>query len=479
MRAPRQGQVDVELVETVDDGLAPEAGPGPDWRELARRVPRRTWAVVAGVVALAVALVGAVEWRADRVQAARLAGTEGLTVSLAGPLTEVWRAPREGVVGIVGDVAVLHGGTSQGVLGIDVRAGGTRWEQEVGGAGWCWLERLGPEDRTGLWGAPRGRFEAGEAVLACSDPRGAGVEEPRAEVTVVDPVTGYVVRRFEIAGPGSTSAVDDGVATIGLDGDDRVVASRWDLLTGRLTWEYTGPRVEQGSQGVRISSDARTMTLASGQVSVTLDASTGDVVDTAGGARPVVQELDRLRLADGGLAVSTTIGEERLEVVVQDEDGQQRFVTSGYALRPVADDGSAPGTLLLTSPKRPGVMAVDARTGDELWRSRVPSWQVAVLAGLVVLRDDQRFLALDARTGETVWTHDDRPPATGGGLLTDGRVLLTLVRDDGGTDLLARSAETGREVWRAPAPTAEGYLERLPDGRVLVVGSGETVVLAP
>ncbi|WP_258724685.1 PQQ-binding-like beta-propeller repeat protein [Cellulomonas sp. NS3] len=482
MRAPRQGQVDVELVETVGDDVAPEAEPGADWRELVRRVPGRAWAVTATVVALGVGVVGAVEWRADRAQAARLAGTDGLTVSLAEPLAEVWRAPRQGVVGVVGDVAVLHGGTNQGVLGVGVRDGETRWEQPVGGAGWCWLERLGPDDRRfGPWSAPPARLEAGEAVLGCADSRSGGIDEQGTEVTVLDPAEGGVLRRFEVSGPGtgSTSDVDDGVASLGLDDEGRVVAGRWDLLTGERTWAYVGPRVDLDSQGVGSSISGDTMTVASGAVSVTLDAWTGEVVGTEGSTRPVVQELDRLPLADGGVAVSTAIGEERFEIVVQDEDGEQRFLTGGYALRPVADDGSAPQTLLLSSPKRPGIMAVDARTGDELWRSRVSSWQVAVLAGLVILRDEQRLTALDARTGATVWTREDPAPETGVRFVTDGRVLLMPVRGDGGTDLLARVAETGRELWRAPAPVAEGYLEALPDGRVLVIGSGETVVLAP
>ncbi|MGW6131168.1 outer membrane protein assembly factor BamB family protein [Cellulomonas sp. NPDC055163] len=483
MRAPRQGQVDVELVEIVGDDAVPEAEPGADWRELLRRVPGRAWAVTAVVVALVVGVVGAVEWRADRAQAARLAATDGLTVSLAEPLAEVWRAPRQGVLGVVGDVAVLHGGTNQGVIGVGVRDGEARWEQGVGGAGWCWLERLGPDGRrVGPWGPAPARTEPGEAVLGCTDSRGGGIDEQGTEVTVLDPVGGDVLRQFALSGPGtgSTSEVDDGVATLGLDGEGRVVGRRWDLLTGALAWEFVGPRVEQGSQGVRTSVGEDTMTLASGQVSVTLDAATGEVVDTAGGGRPAVQELDRLRMPDGGVAISTAVGEERLEVVVQDEDGQQRFTASGYALRPVADDGSAPQALLLSSSGRPGVMAVDARTGDELWRSRVSSWQVAVLDGLVVLRDEQRTTAVDARSGATVWSHDDPAPPTGVSLLTDGRVLLTPVRGgDGSTDLVARVVETGREVWRAPAPVAEGSLERLPDGRVLVVGSGETVVLAP
>lgn len=496
MRAPRQGQVDVELVETVGDDAVPAAEPGADWRELVRRVPARTWAVTAVVVALLVGTVGAVEWRADRAQAARLAETEGLTVSLAEPLAEVWRVPREGVVGVVGDVAVLHGAASLGVLGVGVRGGETRWEQPAGGSGWCWLERVGRDERrVGPWGAALARIEPGEAVLACADSRYSGSGEQSTDVTVVDPVTGGVLRELAMSGPGtgSTSEVDDGVATLGLDEEGRVVGSRWDLFTGERTWEYLGPRVDLDSQGVSTSTSGDRMTLASGGVSVTLDVWTGEVVGTEGSTRPVVQELDRLQLADGGVAVSSVIGEERLELVVQDEDGQQRFLAGGYALRPLVDDGSAPQTLLLSSPKRPGIMAVDVRTGDELWRSRVSSWQVAVLAGLVVARDEQRITALDARTGVTVWTREDPAPATGTRFLTDGRVLLTLVRSssssssgsdgDGGsgrgTDLVARVAETGKELWRAPAPVAEGYLEVLPDGRVLVLGEGETVALAP
>ncbi|GEA87774.1 PQQ-binding-like beta-propeller repeat protein [Cellulomonas cellasea] len=481
MRAPRQGQVDVELVETVGDAEVPAAEPGADWRELLRGVPARAWVAAAAVVALVAGVVVAVEWRADRAQAARIARTDGLTASLAEPLQELWRVPREGAVGVVGDVLVLYGGPGQGVLGVGTDDGVTRWEQPVGGSGWCWVERVGAEDeRATVWSGGIRQHEPGTAVLACSDTLGGGIDDlSRTEVTVMDPERGDVLRRVDLGSTGSTAEVDDGVAVLGVDGEDRVVGSRWDILTGERVWEYVGPRVDQDSSGTATSHDGSTMTLRVGEVSVTLDLRTGRAVDTAGGGRPVTQELDRLPLADGGIAVSTAVDDERHEVVVHDEDGGLRFTTAGHALRPVADDGSAPRTLLLVSAKRPGIMAVDARTGDELWRSSISSWQVAVLAGLVVLRDQQVLTAVDARTGVTVWEHDDTAPRTGVSLLTDGRRLLTPVQVDGRTHLLTRDVETGREVWRAPAPGADGYLDRLPDGRVLVVGRGETVVLAP
>jgi hypothetical protein len=473
VRAPRQGQLDVEIVETDDEHPPPEVEPGPDWRELLRRVRGRTWAVAAGVVALAIAVTGFVGWLGDRAQTDRLTRTEGLTASLGEPLREVWRAPADEVLGVVGDMVVLRSG--ERVAGVGAADGRTRWEHVTTGSGVCWLAHEHRGGPLGTVGGPVTEVDPGAAVLACPD---SPVEGSTA-VDVLDLVSGELVRRVELPGARNAVEVGDGVATFEVDEGGQLVGRRWSLLTGEPVWEHRGARVTWDVQTITRTSDDERMTLDVDGVSLTLDLRTGEPVAAAPDGGPAPQVLDRLTLPDGGTAVSTAVADGRVELVVSDADGDQRFSTAGYAVTPVVDDGTAPGTLLIHSAGREGVMALDPRTGDELWRSAETTHHLAVLSGRVVLRGEERIMAVDARTGETVWTHEAPAPASGASLVTDGRVVLTLALVDGDPLLQARDAQTGEEVWQAPAPLVGGSLRVLPDGRVLVAGSDETVVLAP
>ncbi|MFS0702609.1 PQQ-binding-like beta-propeller repeat protein [Cellulomonas sp. 179-A 4D5 NHS] len=493
MRAPGRGQVDVELVEAVG-AAAPAVERGADWRELVRRVPRRAWTVVAGVVVLTLGAGGFVEWRAERAQTSRLERIEGLTGSLAAPLTDVWEAPGEGVIGIIGDVLVLYGPEGEGVLGVGLDDGAPRWERSPGGSFGCWFVRGDGGTRAGWWQGPVDVLEPGSAVLACVDSvpfegvsfpnvvtgsGGASALGPQSEVSVLDPASGAILRRLVLPGSGHPTQIEDSVVAVGLDAEDRLVGSRWSLLTGELAWEYTGPNVGRVA-GVSMWSDTETMTWEAGDVSVTLDSRTGDAIDPPSEGEPGESELDRFTLPDGGTAVSSVIDGTGVELTVTDADGTPRFTTTGHAFEPLVDDGTAPHTMLVQPSGGAGIMAVDARTGEDLWRSATPRWaSPVVLAGRVVLREKDRVAAVDVHTGETVWEHDDHEPDAGGGLVTDGRTVLILARVDGQTSLVARDVETGEQLWRIPSPVDAGALQPLRDGRVLLSGSRRTVLLAP
>ncbi|WP_258725868.1 PQQ-binding-like beta-propeller repeat protein [Cellulomonas sp. NS3] len=412
-----------------------------------------------------------------------------MTGSLAVPWSEVWRAPREGVVGVIGDVLVLNDRQGGGVLGVGLDDGATRWEHPAGGTFGCWFVLHDGGTRDGRRLGPVNVLEPGSAVLACLDAipfEGASFPNvltgsdtslasgPQSEISVLDPVSGALVRHLVLPGSGHPTEIDDGVVTMGLDGQGRLVGSRWSLRTGERAWEYTGPHVGRVG-GVSLYSGSETMTWEAGEVSVTLDLRTGKETDPASGTD--TPELDRFTLPDGGTAVTSAI-DERVELVVADGDGTRRFTTAAHAIHPAVDDGSAARTLLVQPSEHDGIMAIDSRTGDELWSW--PTWaSPVVLAGRVVLRDQDRIIAVDDRTGATVWEHDQLAPESGGSIVTDGRVVLTQSREDAQSFLVARDVETGEQVWRIPSTLDGGRAQPLPDGRVLLSGSGQTALLGP
>ena len=128
------------------------------------------------------------------------------------------------------------------------------------------------------------------------------------------------------------------------------------------------------------------------------------------------------------------------------------------------------------------VFAVDARTGEELWRydpqvDRSTGWKACcdvvnrgvamyegkIFAGII----DGRLVALDAATGEEVWsiiTVDQSKPMTitGAPRIAEGKVLI----GNGGAELGARgyvtayNADDGSEAWRfwvVPGNPADGF----------------------
>lgn len=108
------------------------------------------------------------------------------------------------------------------------------------------------------------------------------------------------------------------------------------------------------------------------------------------------------------------------------------------------------------------VFALDAATGDELWRyeRRLPEGQALspkramALYGdkLYVPTSDAHIVAIDVKTGRVAW---DRPVGqgfriTGGPLVANGVVMQGLVgaQAPGGSHITALDAETGEELWR-------------------------------
>jgi alcohol dehydrogenase (cytochrome c) len=148
-------------------------------------------------------------------------------------------------------------------------------------------------------------------------------------------------------------------------------------------------------------------------------------------------------------------------------------VTGGHESPPVVNDGvmfiTTPGNLLY---------ALDAKTGDLLWRYRhnLPQGRIAfhdTNRGVALFGDkvymatlDARVVALDARTGEVVW---DTPVAdnsegyymTMAPLTARGKVMVGVSGGELGIRgfVVALDTETGEEVWKTftvPGPGEPG-----------------------
>ncbi|MFC4552919.1 MULTISPECIES: PQQ-binding-like beta-propeller repeat protein [Halorussus] len=100
------------------------------------------------------------------------------------------------------------------------------------------------------------------------------------------------------------------------------------------------------------------------------------------------------------------------------------------------------------------VFGVDPATGRERWRLEFPDlfgmWQLSAAGGVVYVpffADDGGLVALDVRTGEELWRRPARangPPSVAG-----GRLFLPLEGANGEANFLAAfDAETGERLWR-------------------------------
>ena len=144
-------------------------------------------------------------------------------------------------------------------------------------------------------------------------------------------------------------------------------------------------------------------------------------------------------------------------------------VMGGHEGAPIVNDGM----MFVTTPRNQ-VLAVDARTGDLLWR-----YAHELPEGLVAFHDtnrgvalwgnrvytatlDARVVALDARTGAVAWSTAVEDNSRGyymtlAPLAADGKIMVGVSGGELGIRgfVVALDAETGAEVWRTytiPAP---------------------------
>ncbi|WP_254762331.1 PQQ-binding-like beta-propeller repeat protein [Natrinema marinum] len=160
------------------------------------------------------------------------------------------------------------------------------------------------------------------------------------------------------------------------------------------------------------------------------------------------------------------------------------------------------------------VRALDPATGDEEWRTDLPAGLESALTlseGRLYAGHEAGLTALEAETGERLWTHETESPVVGRPAVADGREYdrsratrsplsesvaaadADLLEDDrqepdqrwiderafaGTADgtVFALEAETGEEVWTAPAAGAVATGPTVADDRVYVADDAGTLL---
>lgn len=153
--------------------------------------------------------------------------------------------------------------------------------------------------------------------------------------------------------------------------------------------------------------------------------------------------------------------------------------------RPLPRFAGGPGVgdgLVVVGSLEGDVIALDAATGTEKWRAKVPNEVIsapAVAQNLVFVRsNDGRVSAFDAATGERRWFHEQEGPTLsvrGNAAITTGPGVLFVGNDDG--TLIALSMQDGRPLWEQTVGAPEGRteLERMADVDAAPVLEGTTL----
>ncbi|ADG72985.1 hypothetical protein Cfla_0065 [Cellulomonas flavigena DSM 20109] len=456
---------DVELVE--DDGspagAPPAGGPGRgDAHDGPGRTRRRAWvvgaALVAALVAAGAVAQGVVTSR-ERERIAAVAGRPGVVGLLDGPV-RVLDERRDDT--LLYDSAAASGGLVVAVQeqldgrevarAVDPVTGTTAWETElVTGRGLT--EVPGGEVLTSR-GACRALGAGAAQVVCLADDAvslvGRGTLTQQAPTTtrvvVLDARDGSVVTDLsDAAGEPLTSralaVLDDLVVLAGTGGGEARVRAL--TADGTVAWDVAFPVTTTTAFGstveLHVTTDAVAL-ISSGPLRL-LDAtgtvrrevplaSADGVVGTAGDAVVV-------STADGGTLLARPAGVERVP---------------GAFLRPTVDAPAAPGLVLTAQDATLHAWRPD---GTAVWsvEQRVTDGGAALLPGHVLVGSGTQVLALDAATGGELWRTSGLLPQSG--LVTDGRHLLALapLRDDSRPQVVAAlDLADGDVAWRVELP---------------------------
>ena len=440
--------------------------------------------VVAAVVVAALVGYQALLDQRERTAVARFAAVPGVVLPVDSDVQVLWR-PTPAQSDLVQDglesdgafvgLSVADDG-SQAVIAVDQRTGDVRWStpvaapdatraQSIDGrdAGRCAMAST--EQVVCLVGSGPRRVEA------ATSPDVGATTTPR--VVVVDTRDGRVVADHAAAAATSIALLP-GLAVLGAPGAD---VTAQDLLTGEVRWRYAPPGAGADLSQAAFSSSAQVFS-AGDLVGVTnpgwsvglLNAS-GELVRTP---IPAVAGY-RYDAVTGRLALlSTTQSGQFSSTLVA--VGRDDVDLTGTYLDVAVDDGSVPD-LVLTSDG--SLRGWDARTGASRWTSdETATGSALVLRGRVYVPTMTGTVALDARTGEIVWRSIVTPGHVPGSLATDGTELVVADQPVAGTDrseLVALDLDDGHARWHVPMP--DGVRSSSSVDRVLLGLTADGVVV--
>ena len=463
----RTGMEAVELVER-DDAPAPPADATPRRRSLRR--------LLVPVLVVVVALVGVqavVEMR-ERAVVAALAQVDGVVRPVdedvrilwtldAGTQWAPWSGPTGGV--IVGLQRDSDG--SQALVAVDELTGERRWTTPLPDAhvdhaqdgfspvGGCLAE---PED------GRRIVCLVTDAYLAFREAENVLVPSEASRIVVADRADGSIVADRGVPGAVAFTVLPGAVAVAVPRADGALVVTASDLLTSRERWRSVVPAAEaQPDDGGFVDRSTELLRTDDGLAVVTagrritlLDADSGTartVVDASNGfvADPRLGIVAASSQDDEGKETTTLVG------------GGPDLVLPGRLAQVSADDGSL-GDVVLAAGSR--IRAYDRSTGRELWDVGHGLSGAAVVArGRVYLSTPDGVVAIDGRTGTELWRAPVLTGRTMGDLVTDGRHLLSAQQrpDEPGTvtalndwpgvgELVAYRFDDGGEDWRVDLP---------------------------
>jgi outer membrane protein assembly factor BamB len=128
------------------------------------------------------------------------------------------------------------------------------------------------------------------------------------------------------------------------------------------------------------------------------------------------------------------------------------FPLGAPLLEPAVDDGSASDVLLTVRAGRGQIVALDARTGEQLWTADgIPRTEPLLVDRRLITTFGGRLVALDMGTGRRLWSGPEGPEADVH-LLTDGRVVLVAELGQAETTFTAVDLTDGRVRWTATGP---------------------------
>ncbi|KQR10562.1 hypothetical protein ASF78_17980 [Cellulomonas sp. Leaf334] len=458
----------VELVEP-DDAPARPAEPGSRHRS-------RRWLLVSAV-AVVVVLVGAqvvVELR-ERAAVAVLAQVDGVVRPVDEDVRILWTldpgiewVPSSGVAGGVLVGLERAGNGSQALVAVDELTGEHRWTTPLVGAhavartddgfeqvGGC-VVAAGDDERVACL--------VSDAYLAYREAENVLVPSQLSRLVVADLADGSIVADRDV--PGAVAfAVLPGAVAVGVPrSDGALVVTATDLLTGRQQWQSVVPPGEvEPDEGGFLDRSITLLRTDDGLAVVTAGRRVS-LLDGDGG--PVRTVLD----ASNGVAADARLG--IVAAFSQDDEGRETttvlgagpdLVLPGRLARVSADDGSLDDLVLAAGSR---IRAYDRSSGRELWDVGHGLSGAAVVArGRVYLSTPDGVVAVDGRSGTELWRAPVLPGRTMGDLVTDGHHVLsaqqrpdepgaaTALNDWPGVgELVAYRFDDGGEDWRVDLP---------------------------
>ena len=465
----RVGMDAVELVEHDDVPARPTEQVPP------RR--SRRWLLVPAVALAALVAVQVVVQVRERAAVSELAQVPGVVRPVDQHLQIQWRpeAGAESVLwsGINPDGALVGlrraSDESQAVVAVDERTGEQIWSTPLADAHEVARDDEGFSSLGGCVGDPGDAGRAvclvTDAVMAYREAENVLVPSDLSRLVVVDLSDGSVVADRQAPGATAFAALPGGVVVVGTPGaDDALVVTATDLLSGRGRWQTVVPSdTAEPDEGGFVDRSTAVFPTAVGLAVVTagdritlLDGEghrLGAGVDASNGFEPEPR---------WGTVAAFTQDDRRRETTTLMGDGPD-VVLDGRLAPVSADDGSLPGLVLAAGSR---IHAYDRSTGRERWSvGHGLSGSAVVARGHVYLSTPDGVVAVDGRTGEELWRAPVMKGRTMGDLVTDGRHLLSgQVRPDepgdvaalndwpGVGELVAYRFADGAEQWRVDLP---------------------------